>query len=440
MKDQNLLQLTEELVEFSLKNGASQVEVSISQGTNFKVDILQGEIEKLTEAVSKGLGLRIFVEGKVARAGSSDFARETLQRLIKNAISRARLSSADSLAGLPEKEPLTVDVSGLKIYDPAILEMAPEKKIAAATKTEEICLADKRIKKTFGSTFSTNIGERYLSNSNGFSGSFKRTSCSCGVYLQAGEGSNLFDEGWYDSSVNLEGLESAETIAKKAVHRVTRLIGGRKVESQNVPVVFEPPMTAEILGFFSTCVDGNNIYLKQSFLSGKIGEKVGNEIVTIIDDGLKIGAPGTEPFDGEGVPLRKTVIVEKGILRNYLMDTYAARKLSMKSTGNSGGPNNLYLSAGQSTPEQIIKSVDKGLFLTGTIGFGQVPTTGDISRGAFGIWIEKGELTYPVSEITISGNLSQLLQGIQMVGNDLQFKNSITGPTIKVAEMTVGGK
>jgi len=440
MKDQNLLKLTEELVEFGLKNGASQVEVSVSHGTNFKVDILQGEIEKLTEAVSKGLGLRIFVEGKVARASSSDFSEDTLQKLIKNAVHRAKLSSTDPLAGLPEKEPPAVDAASLKIYDPAILEMAPEKKIAAAKETEAICLADKRIKKTFGSSFSTYIGERYLSNSNGFSGSFKRTSCSCGAYLQAGEGSNLFDEGWYDSSVNLEGLESAETIAKKAIHRVTRLIGGRKVESQNVPVVFEPPMTAEILSFFSTCVSGSSVYLKQSFLAGKIGEKIGNESVTIIDDGLKIGALGTEPFDSEGVPLRKTIIMEKGILKNYLLDTYAARKLSMKSTGNSGGPNNLYLAAGLSTPEQIIKSVDKGLFLTGTIGFGQVPTTGDISRGAFGIWIEKGELSYPVSEITISGNLAQLLQSIQMIGNDLQFKDSITGPTIKVAEMTVSGK
>jgi PmbA protein len=440
MKDQNLLQLTEELVEFGLKNGASQVEVSVNQGENFKVDILQGEIEKLTESVSKGLGLKIFVEGKVARASSSDFSNETLHKLIKNAIFRAKLSSTDPLAGLPEKEPLTVDVASLKIYDPAILEMVPEKKIAAAKKTESICLSDKRIKKTFGSTFSTYAGERYLSNSNGFSSSFKRTSCSCGVYLQAGEESNLFDEGWYDSSVSLEGLESAEIIAQKAVQRVTRLIGGRKVESQNVPVVFEPPMTAEILTFLSTCISGNNIYLKQSFLAGKIGEKIGNESITIIDDGLRIGAPGTEPFDGEGVPLRKTVIIEKGVLRNYLLDTYAARKLNMKSTGNSGGPNNLYLAAGSSTPEQIIKSVDKGLMLTGTIGFGQVPTTGDISRGAFGIWIEKGELTYPVSEITISGNLARMLQGIQMIGNDLQFKNSITGPTIKVAEMTVGGK
>lgn len=440
MKEQNLLELTGDLVKYGLKNGASQVEVSVSQGTTFKVDILQGEIEKLSEAVSKSLGLRIFVEGKVARASSSDFSEETLHKLVKNAIDRAKLSSTDPFAGLPEKEPLEVDIAALKIYDPAILDMAPEKKITAAKETEAICLADKRIKKTFGSSFSTYVGERYLSNSNGFSGTFKRTNCSCGVYLQAGDGTNLFDEGWYDSSVNLENLESAETIARKAVHRVTRLIGGRKVETQNVPVVFEPPMTAELLNFFSNCVDGSSIYLKQSFLAGKIGEKIGNEAVTIIDDGLRAGGPGTEPFDGEGVPLRKTVVMEKGILKNYLLDTYSARKLGMKSTGNSSGPNNLYLSAGSSAPEQIIKSVDKGLYLTGTIGFGLVPTTGDISRGAFGIWIEKGELTYPVSEITISGNLARLLNNIEMIGNDLQLKDSISGPTIKVAEMTVGGK
>jgi len=440
MSEQNLSQLAEELVAFGQKNGASQVEVSISQGNNFSVDVREGEIEKLTEAVSKNLGLRVFVEGKMARASSSDMTKETLNKLILNAIQRAKLSSTDPLAGLPEKEPLTIDVASLKIYDPAILEMAPEKKIAAAKEVEAICLGDKRVNKSFGSTFSTYVGERFLANSNGFSASFKRTSCSNGVYLQAGKDQNLFDEGWSDSSVNLAGLESPETIAKKAVHRVTRLIGGRKVESQNVPVVFEQPMTANLLNFFATCVRGNNVYLKQSFLAGKIGEKVGNDLINIIDDGLKPGAPGTELFDGEGVPLRKTVVVENGVLKNYLLDTYAARKLGMKTTGNSGGPNNLYLAAGTSTPAQIIKSVDKGLFLTGTIGFGLVATTGDISRGAFGIWIEKGELTYPVSEITISGNLGQLLHGIQMIGNDLEFKDSITGPTIKVAEMTVGGK
>ena len=440
MSTPTLLALAEELVAFGRKNGASQTEVLVRQGTEFSVDVREGEIEKLTEADSNSLTLRVFVDGKMARASSSDLSGETLHRLMANAIDRARLSSADPLAGLPDKNELSVDVAALKIYDPALLDMPPEKKIAAARETEAICLADKRVKKSFGAGYRTNAGATLLANSNGFSGSYTRTSCSCSVYLQAGEGSNLYDEGWGDESPFLERLETPEEIARKALHRVTRLIGGRKVDTQNVPVVLEPPMTGSLLGFLFNCVNGNSVYLKQSFLAGKVGENVGNDLVTIIDDGTLPGGIGTKPFDAEGVPTQKTMVMEKGVLRSYLMDTYAARKLGMKSTGNASGANNLYLTAGTSTPEEIIRSVDKGLLLTGTIGFGLVPTTGDISRGAFGLWIEKGEIAFPVSEITISGNLGQILRGIQMVGNDLKFKDSITGPTMKIAEMTVGGK
>jgi len=440
MNSEQLLHLAEDLVDFSRKNGATQAEVLVREGTEFSVDVREGEIEKLTEAGSKGLSLRVFVEGKMARASSSDLSKDTLQRLVTNAIERAKLSSADPLAGLPVKEALSVDLASLKISDPAVPAMSPEKKIAAARETEAICLGDKRVKKSFGAGFRTNTGALHLANSNGFSGSYNRTNCSSSVYLQAGEGANLFDEGWGDESPSLAGLETPEEIARKAINRVTRLIGGKKVDTQNVPVVLEPPMTSSLLSFFYNCINGNSVYLKQSFLAGKVGMKVGNDLVTIIDDGLIPGGIGTRPFDTEGVPVRKTVVMEKGVLRSYLTDTYAAKKLGMKSTGNASGPNNLYLAAGSSTPEEIIKSVDRGLFLTGTIGFGLVPTTGDISRGAFGLWIEKGEIAFPVSEITISGNLGQILQGIQMVGNDLKFKDSITGPTIKVAEMTVGGK
>lgn len=440
MKTDNLLKTAEELVSFGRKKGATQIEVSIGQGSEFSLDVREGEVERLVEAGSKGLSLRLFVDGKMARASSSDLSKDTLEKLVENAIERAKLSSADPLAGLPEKEAISVDIEKLKLWDPAILELQPEKKIAAAKEIEKICLADKRVKKSFGASYGTYTGETFLANSNGFSGSYKRTACSSGVYLQAGEEPNLFDEGWNDSSRILAKLESPEEIAKKAIHRVTRLIGGKKVETQNVPVVFESPMTASLLSFLFNCINGNSIYLKQSFLAGKIGEKVGNDLVTVIDDGLIPGAAGSKPFDGEGVPTRKTVVIENGVLKNYLMDTYAGKKLNMKSTGNSSGANNFYLAPGTSTPEEIIKSVDKGLFLTGTIGFGLVPTTGDISRGAFGLWIEKGELTYPVAEITFSGNLGQLLKGIEMVGNDVKFKDSITGPTIKVAEMTVGGK
>ena len=328
----------------------------------------------------------------------------------------------------------------LQIFDPKIIELPPEKKIAAAKETEAICLSDKRIQKSYGANFGTYVGTTYLVNSNGFSGSYSQTSCSCGVYLQAGEGDNLFDEGKYDYSRNLDSLMEPEKIAKEAIHRVTRLIGARKVETQNVPVVLEPEMTASLLGFLSNCVNGNSVYLKQTFLADKLGEKIGTDLVTVIDDGLMPGVPGAKPFDREGVPVRKTPVIEKGLLKNFMMDTYAARKLKMKSTGNASGPNNLYFAAGKHTQEEIIRSVDKGLLLTGTIGFGLVPTTGDISRGAFGMWIENGKITYPVAEITIAGNLGEILHQIEMVGSDLEFKRAINAPTIKVREMTIGGK
>jgi PmbA protein len=440
MSNENLMKLAEDLVAFGRKKGATQIEVSVGEGSEFSLDVREGEVERLVEAGSKGIALRVFVDGKISRASSSDLSKDTLEKLVENSIERAKLSSQDPNAGLPENEPITVDVEKLKIWDPAIIDMQPEKKIAAAKEIEKICLGDKRVKKSYGSSFGTYIGETILVNSNGFSGSYKRTNCSSGIYLQAGEDPNLIDEGWYDSSRILADLEHPESIAKTAIHRVTRMIGSKKVETQNVPIVFEPDMSAGMIAFLFNCINGNSIYLKQSFLAGKLGEKIGADIVNVADDGLIPGAGGTKPFDAEGVPVRKTVVIENGVLKNYLTDTYAGRKLNMKSTGNASGTNNLYLAPGKSTQEEIIKSVDKGLFLTGTIGFGLVAATGDISRGAFGIWIEKGELTYPVAEITISGNLAQLLQGIQMIGNDIKYKDSITAPTIKVAEMTVGGK
>lgn len=439
MKTTDMMSMAAELVEFGTKNGASQVEVSLRRGTEFSVDVREGEVEKLTEAGSQGLYLRLFVDTKMARANSSDLSKDTLHKLVKNAIRRAGLASADPLAGLPEKEPVTSDHHALKMYDPAIVEMTPETKIAMAKTTEAVARADNRVKKSFGASFGTYTGEVFLANSNGFQGTYKRTSCSCGVSLQAGEGTNLFDEGYFDTSTSLVNLEHPEVIAKKAIHRVTRLIGARKVSTQNVPVVLEPEMTGSLLDFFANCVDGNSVYLNQSFLAGKIGEKIAKEGITIVDDGRLPGGPGTRPFDTEGVPARKTVLVENGVLKSYLLDTYAGRKLKMRSTGNGAGSTNLYLAAGSSTPQEIIRSVEKGLLLTGTIGFGLVPTTGDISRGAFGLWIEKGEIVYPVAEITISGNLGQILRQIEMVGNDLTFREATTGPTIKIAEMTVGG-
>jgi PmbA protein len=435
-----LLRLSEDLLVYGKSKGATQMEISINDGSEFSVDVREGEIERLVEAGQRSLSLRVFVDGKLASASSSDLSPDTLKGLVANAIERAKVATVDEFAGLPEYEPVAVNPGQLGIYDPAILGMPPEEKIAAARRTEAICLKDKRIKQSHGASFNSAVGEAILANSQGFRSSYQRTECACGVYVQTGEGENLFDEGWYDASVNLGKLKTPEEIAAIAIQRATRLIGGRKIDTQTVPVVFEYPMTASLISFLYSCVSGRNIYLQQSFLAGKIGEKVGNEFITVIDDGLMAGGPGTKPFDDEGVATRKTTVIEKGMMKSYLLDTYAARKLKMKSTGNAGGANNLYLAAGKYTPDEIIKSVDKGLLLTGMIGFGTVPTTGDISRGAVGMWIEKGEISYPVAEITISGNLGSILNDIEMVGNDLNFLRAISGPTIKVPEMTVGGK
>jgi PmbA protein len=431
--------LAQSLVAYGRKQGASEIEVSIREGTESRINVLNQNIDNLTESLFKRLDIRAFVDGKAASASSSDFTRETLDRLVDNAIARARLGGKDPFAGLPDLEPVRTKAEVLKIYDPAILELTAEKKIAVARQLEAIGLKDTRIKKSTGSSCNSFFWNTVLANSKGFSGAYRRSVVTCGVGFQSGEGENLIQDGWYDSSTRLADLQQPETVAKKAVERVARLIGARKVETQNVPVVFDPTMGAWLLGFLSQCVAGISIARRQSFLTDKLGTKVGNELVNVMDDGLLVGGRGTVPFDGEGVPCRKTPVIEGGVLKNYLLDTYWGRKLKQPSTGNAGGPNNLYWVAGKSSPEEMIKSVEKGLYLTGFLGLGREATTGDISVGAFGLWIEKGELAFPVAEITISANLGALLQNVEMVGNDLELRDAISAPTIKFAEITVGG-
>jgi PmbA protein len=437
----DLMGLAERLVAYGRSKGAAEVEVGIQETTRFSVNIREQNVERLTEAGNLDLGMRVFVDGKLATAGSQDMSEETLLRLTDNAIARARLGGVDPHAGLPDLQEVRVKSEDLKVFDPAIPALTPEEKIAAAKKAEAIGLADKRIKVSTGAIYNSVAANLYLANSKGFAGSHKRTFVVLGAGFQAGEGDNLLQDGWYQASTSAAGLPSPEEIAKKAVERVTRLIGARKVESQNVPVVFEAPVTGSLLlGFLAQCVSGPALDRRQTFLLDKLGQKIGSGLIAVYDDGLLPGGQGTTPFDAEGVPARKTTVMENGVLKSYLLNTYYGRKLKMASTGNAGGTTNFYMAAGTSKPADIIKSVDKGLLLTGTIGFGLVPTTGDISTGAFGLWIEKGEVAFPVAEITISGNLSDVLKGIDMVGDDLDLSDTIAGPTVKTAVMSIGGK
>jgi PmbA protein len=222
-----------------------------------------------------------------------------------------------------------------------------------------------------------------------------------------------------------------------------RQLHPRRLSTRRVPVVFEPPMTGSLLGFLFGCVSGPAVYQRTTFLADKLGQRIGRPGLTIIDDGLMPRRIGTGPFDSEGVPSRRTVVVEDGILKSFLCNAYASRKLGLPMTGNADGggvgPNNFFLQPGPHGPADIVRSCDRALLLIRTLGHGLNPVTGDISRGAFGLWIEGGEIAYPVSGITIAGNLGQILESVEMIGSDLELRGSISGPTLKVAEMMVSG-
>jgi len=441
--NRELLSLAERLVRFGQTSGADEIEVGLGDGTEFGVDVRMGEVENLVEAGSRALGVRIIKDGKTAFASSSDLEPETLERLIRNAVRRAELANRDEFAGLPELSDRPVDSASLDLFDPAVPALEAKRMIALAHETERIALSDKRITNSHGASFSSHEGCSVLASSNGFLGEYRKTYCSLSVSLQAGDTDDLVEDFWYSSRIHFADLESPEVIARTAVARTVRQLHPRKIKTQRVPVVFEPLMTSGILGFLFSCISGTAVYQQASFLAGRLGERIGNDRVTVIDDGLLPRLLGTGPFDSEGLPSRRTVVVEKGVLLNYLCNTYAARKLGLRSTGNADGsgvgPNNFYLQPGTPSAEEIIGSCEKGLLLIRTLGHGLNPVSGDISRGAFGLWIENGEIAYPVSEITISGNLGELLKNIEMVGSDLEFRGSICAPTIKVAEMQISG-
>lgn len=436
--------LAENLVEYGRKNGADEIEVSAYEGSEFSVDIRLGQVESLVEAGSCGLSFRIIKDQKTAFAASSDLTEKTLHKLVHNAIERAELANPDEFAGLPQLKEMESDIASLELYDPIIFSLESKEKIDLALETERIALNNQEITNSHGSSFETREVQTILANSKGFSQGYKETFFSLGVGLQGGDTDEKVEDYWGSSSRFFNELDSPEETAKQAINRTLRQLNPKKIKTQNVPVIFEPRMTAWLLGFLFSCISGTSIYQKTTFLSDKLGKKIGNKNISVWDDGLLPGKLGTSPFDSEGVPTQKTQVIDKGVLKNFLCNTYSARKLKLKTTGNadgnSVGPNNFYLESGKSTPKGIIKSLDRGLILIRTIGHGLNPVTGDISRGAFGLWVENGEIIHPVSEITISGNLGTVLNSIEEIGNDLEFRSAVTGPTIKIAEMTIAGE
>jgi PmbA protein len=451
----DLESLVSDVVAQAMKAGASDAEAVVREGDEFSVNVRLGEVETLKESGSRGLGLRAFLGKRSGSASTSDLTADGIRQLVEGALALAKITEEDPFAGLPDAGGFGSAAGDLHLYFDDVYSLDGAERIEWARRVEAAAMAaDPRITNSDGGSFDAATGQKAFANSRGFVGSYRTSYAGVSAApLAIDANGKMQRDGWWSSARRLKLLESPEAVGAEAARRTLRRLGARRVPTQRVPIVFAPETARTLLGSVFEAASGDAIWRSASFLAGKLGQTIGAENLTIVDDNAMllpsgVGGFGSSPFDDEGLPSLRTVVVERGILRNYLLNTYTARKLGMKSTHNAArglagapgiGCGNLYLEPGEVTPEEIIGDVSAGLYVTSLMGFGTNHVTGDYSRGATGLWIENGQLTHAVEEVTIAGNLAEMLRNVTAIGNDLVFRGSVASPTIRVDGMTIAG-
>jgi PmbA protein len=445
-----MLERLEDLLRRARAGGAVEADAFMVEEELQTVQVRLGVVESLKHARENRCSLRIFTEAGSASATTSDLSPGALARLVDESVRLAQIARRDEHSGLPGREALAREVPDLDLWDPSGHAMGVDEKIDRARRAETAALeADPRVRNSEGAEFYDRQGRVAYASSAGFAGGFRVSSFALSVTPVASNDGDMERDYWYTSARHLADLESPEEVGREAARRAVRRLGGRKGGTTEVPVVFDPETAASLMRSVAVAASGPSLYRGTSFLIGQRGRTVASPRVTIVDDPMMRQGLGSRPFDGEGLPSRRTVLVDRGVLQSYLLDTYSARRLGLPATGHAAreggggvtvGYTNLYLEPGPWAPEEILRSVDQGLYVTELIGFGVNFATGDYSRGAVGFWIEGGELTYPVEEITIAGNLRQMMQDVEMVGRDLAFRDQTAAPTLKISRLTVAGQ
>ncbi|MDE2572820.1 MAG: TldD/PmbA family protein [bacterium] len=435
--------LAHQAVASAMAAGAGQAEATVLVSDTFSAEARDDQITKLEQSVGRSLSLRVFVDGRKATLGTTDLSRDGLKALIERCVGAARSVERDPLGGLPEPQPLVAS-GDLRIEEHDVRARTEEEKLADVLAMErEMRAYDARIDNSNGSRIADAVTTLALVNSLGFEGSYTASSVSLSSSPVARDGEEMRTAHFGSSGRGYARTEAPSRIARVAAQRAVQMCGARKPQTALLPVIFERDIAAVVLGDLFAACSGANVSIENSFLAGRLGERIGSDLVTIVDDGLLPGGMGTQPFDSEGVPARKLPVFEHGVLRNFLFDTYHARKLGAKSTGNAHGggvgPNNFYLLPGSETLEELIARTPRGILVLDIIGFATEHVTGTWSRGASGFAIENGKLAYPVDGFTIAGNLCGMLGAIDGVANDLIFESPIVSPSLRVAEMTVSG-
>jgi PmbA protein len=433
-----LRQIATDVLDYARQRGASSAEAEVSEGAGQTVTARQGEVETIEYNRDKGIGVTTYVGQKRGHASTTDFTPQAIRDTVDAALSIARFTAVDDCAGLADPDALARDIPDLDLWHP--WDMPVERAIELAQGCEAAGYAcDPRLTNSDGATISTQGAHFIYANTLGFMAGFPSSRHSVWCALVAGKNDNMHREDWFETSRDAAELPDVTSIGRRAGERAVKRLGARKIPTTQAPVLFEAPIAAGLLGHFVSAVSGGNLYRKTSFLTDSMGKEIFSRLVNMSEQPHVTKGLASTPFDDEGVATRAREVVKDGVVQGYFLGTYSARKLGMKSTGNAGGNHNLTLRDTGADFAGMLKALGTGLLVTELMGSGVNAVTGDYSRGAAGFWVEKGEIAYPVQEITIAGNLKDMFRGITAVGNDVVRRSSRYCGSILIDKMTIAG-
>jgi PmbA protein len=432
-----------EAVELALaeveKKGASAAEAAASLSQGLVVNVRKGELETVEHTRDHGLVVSVYFGQRTGSASTSDYSASAVQETVQAACSIARFTEEDSCHGLADPERLAKDPIDLDLCHPWRPTVDDARDLALECEARALSI-DERISNSEGASVDTHEGCEVYGNSHGFLGHTRKSRQGISCSVIGGENESMQRDYWYSATRRFSDLDSAVEVGEKTATRTLRRLGARRIPTCQVPVIYEAPIASSLLSHFISAVSGGALYRKASFLLDHLGKQIFPDFVRIHEQPLLMGAMGSAAFDSEGVATAPRDIVRDGILQGYVLGSYSARRLQMETTGNAGGVHNLTIDPGDQTLEEMIKSVDKGFLVTELIGFGINSVTGDYSRGAAGLWVENGEIAYPVEEVTVAGNLKDIFRNIASVGNDVDTRRSTRCGSILVDGLTIAGE
>jgi PmbA protein len=438
--------LPQELVERCLRRGADAAEVFLETNRQLSLTVRNGEMETVQESAANGVGFRVFADGRMGFAHSNDLSDGAVDQAIGSALAFARHMTADEHNLLPD-DPGVTPVEGL--YDEELAAVPMDRKIALITEAEALAMEDPAVNRSGGARWGEGERAVHLANSHGLAKSYRTTACSFGVSVVAEKGDQRSSGGESCSRRFVADLASPREVADEAARRAREMLDPRMVRTQRAPVIFHPDVASALLGGILGAINGERVLQGASFLAGRIGEPIGSELLTVVDDGTLPKGMATAPFDGEGVPTHRRVIIERGVLQGFMYNTAVAARAGLASTGNASrggysslpgiGPHAFYMLAGNTDPEAILRETPRGLYVNGVTGYGINPVDGNFSGGAQGFWMENGVRAFPVRGLTIAASAAEMLHGIDRMGSDLDLNRTLTGPTFRIREMQIGG-